>query len=210
MVDRLKFLIAIVFSLPVLAYTVSQKSDPKTCKPQSPVRSSVEAKAGYFFFSSSKMRKVYDSGGLDVQLSGSANVWKWLQVYGCVEYLQRDGHSLGAHEKTNIWIVPLSLGLKPVITICPQIGYYLTIGPRYFFVHTHADSSFVQKDLNEHGIGGFANMGFNFFPMDHFLIDIFGEYSYKRMSFHPSKPNTYGRTIQIGGFTFGAGLGYAF
>jgi hypothetical protein len=64
--------------------------------------------------------------------------------------------------------------------------------------------------MNKNGFGGFANMGFNFFPCKNLFIDVFGEYSYGRMHFHSSKTNSYGQTAQVGGFTFGAGLGYVF
>lgn len=170
----------------------------------------IEAKVGYFFFSDSKMQKVYDEGGIDLQLSGSYPIWRWLQIYGSVEYLQRHGHSRHGHEKTSIWEVPLSLGLKPVYKITPKVHYYATIGPRYFFVHVHNHSHYVDKHLSENGCGGFVNTGFNFFPMKNFVVDIFGEYSYKKLHFHAHKKNVVGETAQVGGFTFGVGLGYAF
>ncbi len=170
----------------------------------------LEIKGGYFFFSDAKMQKVYNEGGLDVQVSGSYPVWRWLQIYGSVEYLERHGKSLGGHQKTRIWEVPLSLGLKPVITICQKMQYYLTLGPRYFFVQAHHSSSYVDRNMSQNGLGGFVNTGFNFFPCDHLLVDVFGEYSYKRMHFHSYRTNSYGESVQVGGFTFGAGLGYAF
>ncbi len=177
---------------------------------QPQIRPLIETKLGYFFFGSSKMRDIFKSGGFDVQLSGSYPIWKWLQIYGSVEYLTRHGRSLVSHERTSIWEVPLSLGLQPVVVICPQIHYYFTLGPRYFFVHTHASSPYVDKTLNENGCGLFINTGFHFFPVAHFVVDVFGEYSYKQMHFHPHKSNVYGQTTQVGGFTFGGGLGYAF
>src|SRR5688572_19839282 len=183
---------------------------PKPCGKSNVVHPTLEVKGAYFFFSDSKMRKIFNHGGGDVQLSASYPIWKWLQIYGSVEYMQRHGKSLSDHQKTSIWEIPLSLGLKPVIKISPTTHYYITLGPRYFFVHTHANSSFVDKTYNENGCGGFANMGFNFFPYRHLLVDVFAEYSYKRMHFHSHKQNTYGQTVQIGGFAFGAGLGYAF
>jgi hypothetical protein len=64
--------------------------------------------------------------------------------------------------------------------------------------------------MSQNGLGGFVNMGFNFFPCRHLLVDVFGEYSYNRMHFHSSKTNSYGESAQVGGFAFGAGLGYAF
>jgi len=184
-----------------------RKSAPPVCERIKPI---LEVKGGYFFFTDSKMRKVYNKGGLDLQLSGSYPIWKWLQVYGSVEYLTRHGESIGSPQKTRIWEVPLSLGLKPIIKIHPKVQYYIALGPRYFFVHVHNNSPYVDRKIDENGLGGFVNTGFNFFPIPHFCIDIFGEYSYKRMRFHPSKDAVYGREVQIGGLSFGIGLGYAF
>jgi len=188
---------------------VRNKNNPAAEEPN-PYKPLLELRGGYFFFSSSKMRKIYDEGGGDVGLSGSYPIWKWVQIYGGLEYLERHGKSLAGHQKTKIWEVPLSAGLKAVVLMGEKAHYYITLGPRYFFVHMGTHSSYVDKNLNRNGFGGFANMGFNFFPRPHWLLDVFGEYSYKRMSFQPSKHNSYGRKVQIGGFAFGAGIGYAF
>jgi hypothetical protein len=190
--------------------TKQEFSDVKCCEPQLSVKPMLEVKAGYFFFADHKMRKIYDHGGADVQFNGSFPLYKWLQIYGSVEYLTIHGRSLNADQKTSIWEVPLSLGLKPVISICSKVQYYFTLGPRYFFVHQHNSSSYVSKTITKNGLGGFVNTGFHFFPCRHFLIDVFGEYSFKKMSFHSSKSNVYGEKRQIGGFTFGAGLAYSF
>jgi hypothetical protein len=170
----------------------------------------VEVKGGYFFFSDSKLRKIYDQGGVDVQLSTSYPIWKWLKIYGSVEYMQIEGRTLGGHEKTRIWEVPLSLGLQPVAVICRAVQYYLTIGPRYFFVHQHNDSHFLTKNVGNNGLGGFINTGFYFFPYKSLVLDVFGEYSYKRMHFHAHKTRVFGETTQVGGFVFGLGLGYTY
>lgn len=174
------------------------------------VAPSVEVKFGYFFFSDSKMRDVYNKGGFDVQLCGTYPIWKGLQVYGSVEYLQRSGHSLHVGDSTEIWEVPLSLGLRGIITICPTVQYYATLGPRYIFVQAKTHSATLDHTVSANGCGGFVNTGFNFFVIPHLFIDIFGEYSFKQMEFDASKPNVYGRTIDVGGFTFGGGVGYSF
>ena len=191
------------------AETPLPKSEPVPAKCHT-FHPTLEVKGGYFFFSDSKMRKIFNEGGADVQLSSSTPIWKWLQIYGSVEYLERHGKSLNGGQKTRIWEVPLSLGLKPVIAISSKAEYYFTLGPRYFFVHQHNDSHYVDKEVNGNGLGGFVNTGFNFYPTTHFLVDIFGEYSYKRMHFKSSKHHVYGGNVQVGGFAFGIGLGYAF
>jgi len=159
----------------------------------------IEVKAGYFLFSNERMRTIYNSGGLDLQLSGSYPIWKWLQLYGSIEYLERSGRSLNWEQATQIWALPLSLGVKPVVAISSELDYYVTLGPRYFFFHQESHSTHGEKQVNENGLGGFINTGVQFFPTCSLLIDLFGEYSYKR--FH---------SVQVGGFTFGGGIGYVF
>jgi hypothetical protein len=188
----------------------SQSNREKQEPSYSKVQPMIEFKAGYFFFAESKMRKIYDNGGFDLQVSGSYPVWRWLQIYGSVEYLQCQGKSLNGHQRTKIWELPVSVGLRPVFTIYSKAQYYFTLGPRYFYVHQHNRSSFVNKNRSHSGIGGFVNTGFLFYPYYHFLIDIFGEYAYERVHVHSSKHNVQGRGVQVGGFTFGVGLGYAF
>lgn len=175
----------------------------------------IEAKAGYFFFSGSQMRDVYKHGGWDVQLSSSYPVWSPMEkldfnVYGAVEYFQCQGRSLQGNQSTTLWAIPVNLGLKTSLVIKPKVQYYFTLGPRYFYIHQHNNSSYVDRNKSRNGVGLFVNTGCNFILSNHFLIDLFGEYSYATTHFHTKKQNVYTRNIQISGFTFGGGLGYAF
>ena len=156
------------------------------------------------------MRDIFDKGGYDVKISGSYPIYSFIHLYGSVEYLEKSGRSEGGHQKTFLWEVPLSLGLRSVLLFKDNMSFYLTLGPRYFFVHVHNQSSFVPKHLHESGCGGFINTGFLYTLCEHFTFDIFGEYSYKRMSFHSKKAGTQGHTVQVGGLVFGGGLGYSF
>ncbi len=182
----------------------SQEIQALCCKP------SVELKTGYFFFADEKMRSVYNDGGLDLQLSSSFPIWKWLQIYTSIEYLQKQGHALSTHQKTNIWQVPVTVGLKACMKMTPTTSYYLTLAPRYFYMHVQNSSCFVDKNLHKNGVGAFVGTGFTITACTHFLIEIFGEYSYQKAHFHSAKTNVYSRNIQVGGLVFGAGLGYAF
>lgn len=177
--------------------------------------SAVELKVGYFFFSDSKMQKVYDRGGFDVQLATSYPLcdldcnWS-LEAYGAIEYFQRSGRSLNGHQSTSVWSIPVNIGLKPVYTISDTLQCYFAIGPRYFYIRQHNSSSFVYSNKSKNGLGGFFNTGIQYIPCNNFVIDLFGEYSYAKVRFHTHKTNVYTRNIQVGGFTFGGGLGYLF
>lgn len=175
----------------------------------------IEAKAAYFFFTSSKMRHVYDQGGWDIQLSSSTpigNMSKRINVnaYASIEFLRCEGRSTQEHNSTYVWELPVNVGLKPVVLISKEAQYYFAIGPRYFFIHQHNSSSYVDHNKSKNGLGLFVNTGFNFILMKHLVLDIFGEYSYAKTHFHSSKTNVYTRDIQVGGFSFGLGLGYSF
>ncbi len=172
----------------------------------------LEVKGGYFFFSQSKLRKVYDNGGEDVQLGLTVPLWKQLNLYLGGEFLERRGRSLNDHQRTRIREFPISLGLKPTFSICSILDWYLNIGPKYFFVYMKNNSDFVNRHRDKNGLGGFVGTGILLHPArsKYFFLDIFGEYSYKRMHFHSDEKNVIGHSAQIGGFVFGGGLGYSF
>ncbi len=170
----------------------------------------IEAKAGYFFFLDSKMDQIYKSRGLDLQLSASYPLKKELHLYASIEWFEKSGRSLNAHEKTTLWALPLSLGFRPMIPVSKQINYYLTLGPRYFFVYVHNDSPFIDRHMDSNGCGIFANTGFLFNLNRHLTVDLFAEYSYAKLSFKASMPGVFGEDAQVGGLTFGGGLAYRF
>jgi len=194
----------------------------KACKIEESSKSDIEIKAGYFFFASPRMRDVYNSGGADVQVSGAWGFWHWLRLYGSVEYLQRSGH---AHTKevpifieedsSTIWEIPISLGLQARFTHAlthssKKISGYFTIGPKYFFAHVHNRSHYVDRSMNQNGLGGFLNVGMAVALTSHWMVDCFGEGSYCKLHFKSSHEAAYGHNVQVGGITFGGGFGYIF
>lgn len=134
-----------------------------------------------------------------------------ISLYGSLGYVHASGRSLQGNQKTSVSQVPLDLGLRAIANVDEHVKGYLSLGPRYFFFHQHNHSSFVNKNINRNGLGFFINGGFNFINNDGFLLGLFGEYAFEQKSFKSKIPNVYGRQdLQIGGFTFGASLGFAF
>lgn len=175
----------------------------------------VEFKAGYFNFTDSRLRKIYDKGGLDLQLATSyplcnlACGWT-LHAYGALEYFRRSGKSIHGHQHSVLWSVPVNIGLKPVYTISDSLEYYFAIGPRFFYLNQHNHSSYVPSSRSRNGCGLFVNTGFNYNLSECSLINLFGEYSYGKVRFHSGRHHVYSRSTHIGGYTFGGGLGYKF
>ncbi len=172
----------------------------------------IDVKTGYFFFADLPMRNLYKEGGIDVQISGAYPLIPYLNIYGSVEYLEKSGRSRNGNERTSIWEVPLSIGLQPNFLISSKLDlrYYFTLGPRYIFAYVHNCSHYVPRHMHSKGLGLFVNTGFIFNVYHGLTIDIFGEYSYKRLRFSSHKPFTQGHTVNVGGALLGLGIGYSF
>jgi hypothetical protein len=170
----------------------------------------IEVKLGYFYFGDHKFRKIYHQDALDTQISASGAVWKWVRLYGSLEYISRDGRSINGHNRTQIMILPVSLGAQAMINVSDDVEYYATLGPRYFFIHQENHFHGVDHSVNGHTLGGFANTGLQVHFGPNFFIDIFGEYSYARTHFTSHKQRVSGHSRQVGGITIGGGLGYQF
>lgn len=170
-----------------------------------------EIKPSYFFFTASPMNDIYNHGGFEVQGSASAPLCKHLDIYSSVGYRKAWGHALNTCEKTSLSVIPIDIGLKPIFNFCERFYYSFAIGPRFFYFHQRNNSPYVDCSISSAGVGFFANTGFNIVFADHFVLGIFGEYSYEKKTIYPQKPNVYSNgSLQIGGLAFGINLGCAF
>ncbi len=175
---------------------------------------SLELKGGFFLPEDSTLREIYSPGGSDVQLSFSFPLFKknffQMKGYTSLEFIYMEGESLNTKEKTTLMQIPYSLGVKPTFSMGSYSTYYLTLGPKYFYILQRNDSSFVDKKNGTHVFGGFINTGLNIFLYPSLFLDIFAEYSYGKGDFSSSLENVFAKKINIGGFTFGLGLGWSF
>ncbi len=171
----------------------------------------LEIKPSYFFFSASPLKNIYNHGGFEIQGSVSLPLCDYLDLYGSIGYRHARGHALNSCEKTSLAVVPVDIGLRPIVNFCERFYYFFAIGPRYFHFHQHNNSPYVDCVIKGSGIGLFANTGFNVLLADCFSLGIFGEYSYEKKRVCPKMANVFSNgRMQIGGFAFGASLGYAF
>lgn len=172
--------------------------------------SSLEIKPGYFFFANHTLRKIYH-GGFEIQGSVTHPLCGMIAAYGSIGYIHAKGKSLGDNQKTSISHVPLDLGFRAIAEVSDYAKAYLSAGPRFFYFHQRNDSTFVPQNVRTNGFGFFINGGCNVIKNDCFLFGIFGEYAFEQKSFRSTIPNIYGRRdLQIGGFTFGASVGFEF
>jgi hypothetical protein len=169
----------------------------------------VDARAGYFFFYDSTMKKAYSDGGIDAQVVGAYPMYKKLRAYLAVEYSHKSGRAPHTHNHISLQQVPINFGIQPYFPIGSLAEYYVSIGPRYIFAHANNGSAYPDKTKNANGFGWFINTGFLVFITNHWVFDIFGEFSSAKLHFHAPNETWLGHTSQLGGFTFGGGFGYA-
>lgn len=195
---------------PKVEQVEQMQTEPVVCDPSDNYGSFIlnEFKMGYFRFGDKAMRHIYDKGILDIQLTSSFCFWKPLYAYVAFEYISAHGRMLGDHKKTFVQIVPISLGVQYIQPITYDLKYYLTAGPRIYYFHQRNQSSGIPASVNKWGCGGFINTGFIYYLSEHIIVDFFGEYSYKRMHFATDSKHAKGNSVQIGGMTLGAGIGY--
>ena len=169
----------------------------------------IEAKFSYFDFSSHQLRKIYHNGGINYELAASMPVWYGLNIWAAADYFSKDSHSLGGHQKTEIRIIPLTLGLKYIYAI-KNFSLYVGTGFRYFFVRTRNHSHYVDHKISRSGLGGVVEGGALYLFAKHFVLDVFGSYSFKKLHTHTSRHAVYTHGEQVGGWNVGGGIGYKF
>lgn len=171
----------------------------------------LEIKPSYFLFTSAPMKDIYHKGGFQVQASTSIRVNYHLDLYGSIGYRESWGHALNTYEQTSLTIVPIDIGLKPIFNWGERGYYFFAIGPRFFYLQQKNQSPYVDSKIKAGSVGLFVNTGINFLLRNHFLLGIFGEYSYEKKTIYPNMLNVFsGGPTQVGGFAIGLNLGYAF
>jgi len=172
----------------------------------------VEAGISYFYPQSSVLREIY-TGGVNYHATLSQKLSRHWDVWMGVNYFNKDGHSINGHQKTNIRIFPVSLGLKRLFKFhvsWTDIIFYVNGGFKYYFVNIHDHSDFVRKHTSKNGLGGVFGAGTYFYFTQHWYVNALIDYSFKRFHGLPHKHNTRSHTLDVGGWDFGAGIGVSF
>jgi outer membrane protein W len=109
-------------------------------------------------------------------------------------------------------MVPLAVGLKYFMEICPDLDFYVGGGMTYSFLNIHDHSPYVHRHVTKNTIGGTAKAGLVYFFCDCWFIDASVDYIYQRFSFKQShsEPYVVRHDLDMSGMKVGAGIGVAF
>ena len=117
---------------------------------------------------------------------------------------------IGIHRSVHLTMVPITLGLKYIYYFNRYYGLYGGAAGKYYFVEEINRVFPMHKTTRRNGLGGVIEIG-NLICIDHFVIDVFSSWSFKRIDGpHHLPPNAKSFSMQVGGWNIGVGLGYKF
>ena len=181
----------------------------------------VEFRPSYFYPISSDFRDVFHEGGIDYQLTGTfpvyygQNAWlRGIDVWWGLDYFSKEGHSTALHDKTEIQIAPITLGLKyffPPLGKRVPVTFYTAAAMKYYFVYTYNHSDYVKREINQNGMGGVVETGFTVTACKHWIFDLFAAYSFKSFGAPSvSSPSVETTGMNVSSINVGTGIGYKF
>lgn len=169
----------------------------------------VEAKIAYFRPTSGDIRQIYDRGIPMVGIEGSARACPYLYPWASVGYLQQIGHTPIYHTRTQVQLAPIGFGLKFLYDFKP-LSVYAGAGALISYLRMKDDSPYVIPSSSKWSWGGIGKVGLLFFPIKHFSVDLFADYSYMKFDFHKGERKVIRRDVDFSGWSFGGALGFAF
>ncbi len=170
----------------------------------------LEAKGAYFLADSRTFRNIYDDGGgiYGAELTGKVcNNW---YLFASADFLGKSGCTVGFNTPTHINIATIGLGIKYML--CARFAdLYIGVGVLPTHVRTFDGSPYVPFEDSKWGCGGIAKIGTYITLPCNWLLDIFFDYSFVKISFDRcSDVSNVCTKADVSGCWFGIGLGYRF
>lgn len=171
----------------------------------------VDFNVGYFRPFSKSLRTVIGEGGVDYQLALTYNWNCYLGTFISGDYFYKSGHSTGSGSKTDLWIAPLTIGLRASANLWKSdnsaLKAYALFGPRWYFVGAKNDVSYLKHHNFAQNIGCVGGVGLSYLYRQ-LTINAFFNSSFGNVKTHSGNHNVKAPTTQVGGMTFGAGIGW--
>jgi hypothetical protein len=166
-----------------------------------PIRQgSVEVLLGSYDMNEPRFEAVYPSGGLMGGLTLSSAIISNVNLYLEAKYYARQGELSFTKEKTDFYMVPISLGARYIFPL-GLFNPYVGAGPDFYFYH---EDNPIGKTLNYangfHVTGGTYIRPKKSLPL---MINLKVKYTW-------AKAEKEGIRVQLGGLEYGAGLVFTF
>ena len=154
-----------------------------------------EIKASYFLPTGALFREIYGGGGL-YEGEFTYRIWRWVDVWTSAGYFGKSGHAIGAGAETQVFFIPLGVGVKGVYSV-GAVDFYGGVGGLGLYLHTRDHSPFVSSTTSQWGGGALFKAGAWVPWRKELFLDLFAQYAL-----------AYANGADLSGWAFGAGVGY--
>jgi hypothetical protein len=166
----------------------------------------IELRAAAFLPASHRFKKIYGDLGTSLQLEAARGLknCKYLEVWENLEWIFMHGKPIRSCGSTKIDIVNISLGLKTIGKVISNTVYlYVGLGVDFGVIslnnHMHCGPERLKQHKTSSAWGGIGKMGAQIFLRPGLYLNAFGDYLYLPVAYH--------RTVDVGGWKIGIGLG---
>lgn len=166
----------------------------------------LEGKAAWYYPTSKHFRNIYGWGNGIYSLEANFEFAKNWYAYSSGSFFIAHGHSEGISYKTTIWFLPITLGIKYLrhhIAYDYLWAWYAGLGGVGTYMQIHDHDPFISQHIDRWGGGGNAQLGGIWYVTEHFLIDLFAQYTF---NYVPTKH----QTANLSGLSLGGGIGWTF
>lgn len=170
----------------------------------------LEIKASYFIPTNGQFKKVYGSGGLygaEYSIQTREDLYAWTSF----SYFGKSGYSIGLHDSSHLYMLPMAAGLKYIHQFhC--FNMYVGMGAAGTYLNISDHSKYAHSKTVNWGFGGIAKTGIFAKFTQHFFLDLFAEYSFVwtgKPDYH-SNPFVYPQRTNLSGWSFGGSIGAYF
>lgn len=190
----------------------------------------LEIRGAYFSVQNKAIKKVYSSHWIDYQVEAAKRVHPFIEIFGGVNWTYRQGHTkryFGFYgeefrDRTRIYVLPVSLGVKLIYPILPYVDAYVGAGACYSFLKIknfcREDYSYFmprspfKKAIYKSQFGGVFKIGFQVALSKSTFLDFFVDYFAQtfRISHKRDSRDVIKKVADCSGFKFGAGFGVYF
>lgn len=170
---------------------------------------SVEFRSAAFFHSSKLFREIYGNVSGCYELEASTRLNNCMDGWVNVDWFSKHGNSKECEKNSScekctsrVSIANISLGIKYPYYCWEQATAYIGIGPSISRIWLKNEFQHRHEREAKLAIGGILKTGINYYIKNCLFIDLFVDYLYQPVHFKKS--------VDIGGFKAGAGLGFNF
>jgi outer membrane protein W len=173
----------------------------------------LEMKGAFFQPINCTFKNIY-GGGAIFGPELTFNIFRNIHGFVSYDYFTKNGSSIGLSTPTSVNFMALGVGVKFMGCVSDHARLYAGLGFEPVYLTTKNCSSYVSPKTQKWGFGGIAKFG-AYIDLPHsFVLDLFADYSFVKVS--PScctgSPLGYIQPTKadLSGFIFGAGIGYRF